>query len=207
MYRLTPVQQHIVDRMAMVADTEVAPHAGTVDRDGAFPAHSIEALGKHGLLGLTIPEGLGGLGQGARTAAAAVDELGRRCPSTAMVYLMHLCGVACYLGAVEKTEPYVRAAVRGDHLSTVAFSERGSRSHFWAPVSRAVSTNGVVQISADKSFVTAAGHADGYVVSTLAAGARQPMRAGCISFCAAIAACPCRASGTGWVCAGMPAPR
>jgi alkylation response protein AidB-like acyl-CoA dehydrogenase len=175
MYRLTPEQQEIVQRVATIADHEVAPHAASVDTKGAFPQESIAALAKGGFLGLTIPAAFGGLSQGLRTAAAAIDEIAQRCSSTAMVYLMHVCGIACYTAAPEKTEPYLRAAVRGDHLSTLAFSERGSRSHFWAPVSRAVSTDGVMHLSAQKSFVTAAGHADGYVVSTLDADATQPM--------------------------------
>src|SRR5262249_60769414 len=51
----------------------------------------------------------------------------------------------------------------------LAFSEAGSRSHFWAPVSRAQRNgNGSVRISAKKSFVTSAGHAQSYIVSALA---------------------------------------
>ena len=61
----------------------------------------------------------------------------------------------------------------GDHLSTLAWSERGSRSHFWAPMSQATSENGHVTISAEKSWVTSAGHADGYVVSTRRPGAEN----------------------------------
>jgi len=88
---------------------------------------------------------------------------------------MHLCGIACYAASPGKSEPYLRAAARGRHLTTLAFSEQGSRSHFWAPVSRAVALSGVVRISAKKSFVTSAGHADGYAVSTLAPDATQPV--------------------------------
>lgn len=175
MYRLTPEQQQIVQRVATVADRGVAPHAASIDTLGAFPRESIAALAEGGFLGLTIPAAFGGLDHGLRTAAAALDEVAQRCSSTAMVYLMHLCGIACYTAAPENTEPYLRAAARGDHLSTLAFSERGSRSHFWAPVSRAVFADGVMRLSAQKSFVTAAGHADGYVVSTLDAEATQPM--------------------------------
>ncbi len=93
-----------------------------------------------------------------------------------MVYLMHLCGVACYTAASEKTGLHLRGAAAGTHLSTIAFSERGSRSHFWAPVSRAVAGDGgVMSLSAQKSFVTSAGQADGYVVSTLDAHAKHPL--------------------------------
>ena len=69
---------------------------------------------------------------------------------------------------------HLRAAADGAHLSTLAWTERGSRSHFWAPVSQAVAEDGAVAVSADKSFVTSAGHADGYVVSTRWADAAAP---------------------------------
>lgn len=176
MYRLNDEQRRIAADAAAVADRELAPRAAQVDRDAAFPTVSIAALGASGLLGLNVPREHGGLGQGLRTAAAVLDALAQRCPSTAMVYLMHLCGIACYAAASDKTAPLLAAAAAGRHLSTLAFSEAGSRGHFWAPVSRAMASgNGAVRISAQKSFVTSAGHADGYVVSTLAADATQPI--------------------------------
>jgi hypothetical protein len=89
--------------------------------------------------------------------------------------LMHLCGVACYAAVPERTSDFLAPAARGRHSSTLAFSERGSRSHFWAPVSRAVRNDGQVSLSAEKSFVTSAGHADGYVVSTLDAEESTPV--------------------------------
>ena len=176
MYRLNAIQQQVVARTAAVADAHIKPHAAQVDADAAFPRDSIAALGKAGLLGLTIPEAHGGLGHGMRTMAATLDTVAQRCASTAMVYLMHLCGVACYAAAPDKTAPVLREAAAGRHLSTLAFSEKGSRSHFWAPVSRAKESGaGAVRVSANKSFVTSAGHADGYVISTLSAAATTPI--------------------------------
>jgi len=86
-----------------------------------------------------------------------------------MVVCMHYCGTSVI-------EPYgpraVREAIaRGDHLTTLAFSEMGSRSHFWAPVSTAKRINGSVQIDAQKSWATSAGEADSYVWSSRAMNA------------------------------------
>jgi alkylation response protein AidB-like acyl-CoA dehydrogenase len=176
MYRLNEEQQRIAATAASVAADRIAPHAADVDRQASFPKDSIAALGAGGLLGLNVPRDHGGLGQGLRTAAAVIETIAQSCPSTAMVYLMHLCGVACCAAAADKTGTLLSEAAAGRHLSTLAFSETGSRSHFWAPVSRATANgNGAVRINAQKSFVTSAGHADSYVVSTLAAGATQPI--------------------------------
>lgn len=177
MYRLNRVQQQTVDAARALADQTVAPHAERIDREATFPHESVAALGAAGFLGLTVPSSSGGMGHGPRVAAAVLDEIAQRCPSTAMVYLMHLCGVACYAGMPDTMASVLQRAAAGRHLSTLAFSERGSRSHFWAPVSRAVRANGrgTVRIEAQKSFVTSAGHADGYVVSTLDAETTAPM--------------------------------
>src|SRR5258707_822492 len=79
---------------------------------------------------------------------------------------------ALTIAAAKRTSPIERVLndmAGGRHLSTLAFSEAGSRSHFWAPVSRAVSVNGSgVALSARKSFVTGAGHVQSYVASALA---------------------------------------
>jgi alkylation response protein AidB-like acyl-CoA dehydrogenase len=176
MYRLTEAQTEIVQRAARIADERIAPHAAATDESARFPRQSVSALADARLLGLTIPTEFGGMAHNLRTMAAVLDELAQRCGSTAMVYLMHMCGVACYAAAADKTGPLLRDAAAGRHLSTLAFSEKGSRSHFWAPVSRATANGGdAVRVSASKSFVTSAGHADGYVVSTLAAGAATPV--------------------------------
>lgn len=175
MYRLNDDQQRIVSEAVAIAAAEIGPDAARVDRESAFPGPALAALAKGGLLGLTVPVALGGRGQDLRTCAAVLDVIAQHCSSTAMVYLMHLCGVACYLGAPDKTAVQLRAVAQGTHLSTLAFSETGSRSHFWAPVSRATASNRHVHLNARKSFVTSAGHANGYVVSTLAPTATHPL--------------------------------
>ena len=83
-----------------------------------------------------------------------------------MVYMMHCSGVSCYLADQEKFSDILRHSAKGRHLSTLAFSEKGSRSQFWAPVSKA-STDGndSAILSAEKSWVTSAGFADGIVSS------------------------------------------
>ena len=130
MYRLNEEQQRVVADAAAVADAKIKPQAAQVDADAAFPRQSIAALGERGLLGLTIPAAYGGLGQGLRTMAATIDTVAQRCPSTAMVYLMHLCGVACYAAAPDRTEHILREAAAGGICRTLAFSETGIAQPF-----------------------------------------------------------------------------
>lgn len=158
-----------LDRLDQVISDVVAPSALEVDRAGAFPAASIDALRAAGLLGLLSAAEVGGAGEGPRSAVAVVERLARACASTAMVTCMHYAGAAVIerFGAASVR----RDVARGEHLSTLAFSEAGSRSHFWAPVSTARVEADGVHLDAAKSWVTAASHATAYVWSSGAVGA------------------------------------
>jgi alkylation response protein AidB-like acyl-CoA dehydrogenase len=81
-----------------------------------------------------------------------------------MVLTMHYAGAS----VVEAHGPRaIREAIaRGEHLSTLAFSEAGSRSHFWAPMGTATREGDEIVLEAKKSWITSADHADAYVWSS-----------------------------------------
>ena len=164
----------VVLKAQEIAGRVLTPSAGQNDKAGRFSSEAVESLGESGLLGLMLATDFGGLALGPRSFAAAVAALAEADASVAMVYIMHILGAATISaarpGAAQAVTPMLREIAAGRHLSTLAFSEAGSRSHFWAPVSRARRNgngNGV-RISAKKSWVTSAGHAQSYVVSSLA---------------------------------------
>ncbi len=147
----------------------IAPSAQQVDQAGTFPTQNIQALGEAGILGLVSSTDVGGGGKTLRDAAEVIEQLAGACGSTAMVVLMHYAA----LTILEQHAPReIRQAIaQGRHLSTLAFSEAGSRSHFWAPQGTATQVDGRVQLDAQKSWVTAAAEADSYVWSSRAMGA------------------------------------
>lgn len=148
---------------AIVIST-IAPAAQATDRDSAFPRAAIQALGQAGLLGLLSAKDVGGLGLGLAEAAQVVERIAKTCPSTAMVLTMHYCGTT----VLEKlgTEATRRPIAAGQHLTTLAWSDTGSRSHFWAPCGSAQLQDGAVLLDGSKTMVTSAGEADSYVWST-----------------------------------------
>jgi len=166
----------VVAKAKDVADRVLAPAARQNDREGRFSAEAVAALGAGGLLGLMLPEEIGGSGLGPRSFAAAVATLAEADASVAMVYLMHVCAAATIAAARPGAAiaPVLKDIAAGRHLSTLAFSEAGSRSHFWAPISRARRNGAGAHITAKKSWVTSAGHAQSYVVSSLAPDASDP---------------------------------
>lgn len=151
--------QSVLEPIAQLA----AANAAEVDR-GAFPVAAINALRESGFLGLVSSPEVGGKGQHMAAATYVVERLARECGSTAMITCMHYAGTA----VLEAHGPReVREAIAaGKHLTTLAFSELGSRSHFWAPVSTATADGDRVKLTARKSWVTSARHADSYVWSS-----------------------------------------
>jgi alkylation response protein AidB-like acyl-CoA dehydrogenase len=161
---MSTIPQTYEESLERICRDSVRPNAAAVDRDGGFPDQAIESLKAGGFLGAMSSPEAGGLGLGLRGAAAVVGRVAQDCGSTAMVLCMHYCGAAV-LEAYAMPEVR-RAAAAGAHLSTLAFSEAGSRSHFWAPVSTAAERNGNIVLNARKSFVTSASHATAYVWSS-----------------------------------------
>lgn len=153
-----------LETLEQIVNEVVAPAAEEIDRTGAFPRAAMEALGRAGLLGLVNSPDVGGLGEAHRAATLVVERMATACASTAMVLCMHYAGAA----VIEAHGPSaVREEIaRGEHLTTLAFSEKGSRSHFWAPVSTASKVDGGVQLDAQKSWVTSAGQVNSYVWSS-----------------------------------------
>jgi alkylation response protein AidB-like acyl-CoA dehydrogenase len=153
-----------LQRLNGVVAEVIAPSAAEVDQHAQFPRSNLDALAKAGLLGLISAKEVGGLGEDTRAAALVVEKIAEACGSTAMVVCMHYCATA----VLEKFGPTeVRKAIAaGRHVSTLAFSEAGSRSHFWAPLGTATAAGGGIVLDGMKSWITSAGEADSYVWSS-----------------------------------------
>jgi alkylation response protein AidB-like acyl-CoA dehydrogenase len=141
-----------------------AKHAEDVDRGGQFPTETLHQMGETGLLGLVSATDVGGKGLGLPAATEVVQRISRECASTAMVVTMHYCATA----VIEAHGPADtrKAIAAGKHLSTLAFSEVGSRSAFWVPVGTSSVDGNSVKLTGRKSMATSATHADSYVWSS-----------------------------------------
>ncbi len=161
------VLQSITETVKPVLEV-VRRHAVDVDQEGRFPSEAVAALRESGLLGLPAPKELGGMGASPLEFTETVSAMAAACGSTAMVYLMHIAAMMPVLADPPMGLPdLAQELASGRKLASLALSERGSRSHFWAPVSRQVRENGQVRIRAEKSWVTSAGEADVIIASCL----------------------------------------
>lgn len=166
---VSPGLADCLSRLEQIVASTIEPSASETDKLGRFPSENLRALAGGGLLGLISDRSMGGAGGGLAEASQAVRRIARACPSTAMILAMHYSGTA----VIEKfgTEAARSVIGAGRHLTTLAFSEAGSRSHFWTPVSTARAERDGFVLDAAKSWVTSSGEADSYVWSSKPASA------------------------------------
>jgi len=78
------------------AAAEVArAHAAGVDAEARFPREAFAEIRKQGLLGIMVPQALGGEGAGLADIVDVCFILGQSCASAALIYAMHQIKMAC----------------------------------------------------------------------------------------------------------------
>ncbi|HEX2053638.1 MAG TPA: acyl-CoA dehydrogenase family protein [Actinomycetota bacterium] len=144
----------------------IAAKAAVVDAEGRFPDDNLRILSDAGAFGLVASPDYGGAGGTLGHLVKACEAIGGACASTGMVFLMHSVTVATLQGGDgPAAEAAVRDIVDTRALATLAFSERATGAHFYAPELKAVKNDdGFVSVSGRKSFVTSGGQADYYLI-------------------------------------------
>jgi alkylation response protein AidB-like acyl-CoA dehydrogenase len=160
-----------------------AARAAGHDADGSFPVDDFADLRDAGLFGVLVPARLGGAGAGFADYAMVAHELARGHGTTALVFNMH-ASVTGALSAVDeslsaalgvpdealKARDEVLAAAAQGAWYAVAMSERGAGSRLSQLSTTYERTPDGYRIRGAKTFVSGAGHADGYLVAARSAG-------------------------------------
>ena len=147
------------------------------DREGSFPIADIDDLREAGLLGLMVPETLGGMGATFSTYVRVARELAMGSGATALIFNMHASvtgalattpdDLARAFGATDEffaaRDVVLQAAATGS-LYQVAMSERGAGSRFSQMTTSYAPEADGWRLRGRKTFCTGAGHADGYLI-------------------------------------------
>lgn len=175
-----PVATTVVE--ALAAAERLAPafadRAAGYDADGTFPAEDFADLRSAGLLGLMVPQRLGGTGAGFADYAEVALSLAAGSGATALVYNMHASvtgalaltddDLARSLGVPDSFFPardaVLQGAVDGKHYA-VAMSERGAGARLSGISTAYEPVEGGWHLSGTKTFCSGAGHADAYLVA------------------------------------------
>ena len=167
-FPLTKQQQEWQERAREIAARELAPRAEETDQKDQYPQESLDALKREGLWGLRVFKEHGGLGEDMLTTGLIVEELSKKCASTAMCYKMHLeaAEIICRIPTPYQVEHFVKPMAQGEVFTTIAGGETQGDGDNWSPTNAASSVErvpGGFQIDGvRKSYVTSAGKATHY---------------------------------------------
>lgn len=170
------------DRTRATAHREIGPMTEEVDSHCRWPEHAMRAMAEAEMMGLQVPRRLGGHEQGMLALAVITETLAYVCPSSALCYGMHCVGSAVIAAKAtpEQEEKYLRPIAEGRHLTTLALSEHGSGAHFYFSQTKLSREGNELVVNGDKQFVTNGGHADSYVISSVASTAAEMGEFSCL---------------------------
>ena len=152
-----------------VVEAELAPHADAWEAAEHFPDSAFHALAAHDLLGLAVPEHLGGRGGGPREAAVLCEELVRSESGGVAAGIGAHVGIACppvlHFGTEEQRERWLAPAVRGELVAALAITEPHAGSDVAAARTRAERVDGGWLVSGAKTYITNGVRAGFYVMA------------------------------------------
>ncbi len=149
------------------AQERVKPMAAGIDSSNEFPAPLWREMGELGLLGITVPEELGGSGMGYLAHTVAVEEVARASASVSLSYGAHsnLCVNQIKLnGSDAQRQKYLPGLISGEHVGALAMSEPGAGSDVVSMKLRAEKRNDRFVLNGNKYWITNGPDADTLVV-------------------------------------------
>ena len=150
--------------------------AKVADETASFPGQALSALRASGLLGIVVPGQYGGLGGGLAGLVDVTMRLAREDLSVALIFAMH-CQQAATM--VRYASGDLRAELlpplgRGELYLASVTTERGSGGSLLVSESPVTAGDGLLRIDREAPVVTGGTVADGFLITTLAAGATTP---------------------------------
>lgn len=166
MYELTDEQQLFRETVRRLALDRVQPRAAEIDRTGEFPWDIAELFADYGLIGVGMPESLGGGGADLLTFCLAVEEVARVCATSSLIIAAQHLGAMPILvaGSDEQKARFIPDIATGKKLSAFALTEPEAGSDAGGTRTRAVKDGDSYRISGTKVFITNGGLAKTVVV-------------------------------------------
>jgi alkylation response protein AidB-like acyl-CoA dehydrogenase len=150
-------QRMIRDSARDFASQELKPYAAQWDRDGWISDAAIEKLGQLGLLGMVVPEHLGGSYTDYVAYALVVEEIAVGCAATSTLLSVHSsvgCGPIVNFGTEAQKKRYLPALAQGQSIGCFCLTEPQAGSDASGLKTRAVLEDGQWTLNGSKQFVT-----------------------------------------------------
>jgi alkylation response protein AidB-like acyl-CoA dehydrogenase len=166
-FALTDEQRQIQALARDFADSEIAPHAADWDREHRFPREVFAKLGELGLMGVCIPEELGGAGADFVSYVLVLEELSRGDAGVGVTVAVHTSAATLPIvafGTEEQKHRFVPPLARGEVIGAFALTEPGSGSDAGSLRTTAVREDGGWRLSGAKQWCTNGSHASTFLL-------------------------------------------
>jgi len=163
----TPEQRLIADTARQFAEQNLIKKAAQRDRDGEFPVAELGKLAELGLLGVNIPEELGGAQAGVVAYSLALSEIAAAdaSVSVAMAVTNMVAEIICAFGSQEQKQTWVPRLCSGEAVAgAFALSEAQSGSDASSLRTKAEKIPGGYRLSGSKLWITSGDRAGVLVV-------------------------------------------
>jgi alkylation response protein AidB-like acyl-CoA dehydrogenase len=166
-FELAPELAALRDSVRRLARDKVKPRARAIDKSGEYPVDLFEAFRDAGLLGLCIPEALGGSGAGILGLTLAIEEVAKYSNAAALMLLLTRLptGPVMIAGSEEQQARYLPGIADGSLRAAFGLSEPQAGSDVMGMRTRAVpDPDGGWVLTGGKCWMSGVAEADWYTV-------------------------------------------
>lgn len=165
-------EEHLLVRQTIreFVEKEVAPIAIEVDENERFPLENFKKMAGLNLLGAPFPEVYGGAGLDYISYNIILEELARRCASTALSYSAHvsLASSPIYeFGTEEQKLKYLVPLAKGEVLGSFGLSEANAGSDASGTQTTAAADGQFWIINGSKNWITNAEYAGIFIITAV----------------------------------------
>lgn len=149
------------------ADNQLMPNAAECDKFHKFPAEQVKQMGELGLMGVAVPEALGGTGMDSLAYCIAMEEVSRGCASAGVIMSVNnslYCDPLKKFGNAAQHEEFLKPYASGQKLGCFGLSEAGNGSDAAAASTTATEDGDHWVLNGAKAWITNAHEADCAVV-------------------------------------------
>ncbi|WP_101913039.1 acyl-CoA dehydrogenase [Megasphaera vaginalis (ex Bordigoni et al. 2020)] len=164
---LNEEQESLRKVVADFAAQEIAPKAAEWDEKEEFPWENIHKMAGLGLMGMPVPEELGGAGTDTVTYISAIEEISKADASTGAIMAVHTStGIMpiLYNGTNEQKKKYIPDLAMGKKIGAFALTEPNAGSDAAGVQTTALLNGDEYILNGSKCFITNGGEADIYTV-------------------------------------------
>jgi butyryl-CoA dehydrogenase len=166
-FELSDEQRMIRDATREFATREIAPKAAELDKSGRWPAEILANMAELGLLGVAVPQALGGAGMDSLSYAVAMEEVSAACASCGVIMSVNnslFCDPLHKFGTDEQKQRILSPVARGSMLGCFGLTEPMSGSDAQTMVTFAERRGTGWVLNGAKNWITNGPHADWILV-------------------------------------------